>query len=311
MISVTDVKKAFGTVVVLDGITLAVNPGEVVSILGSSGSGKSTLIRCINGLEKLDGGRITVDDFDVSKPKELSEARKRSGTVFQLFNLYPHMTALQNITLAPIEVLKRPRREAEARGARTAGLGGARRPRRRLSGPALGRPAPARRHLPGAGDEAALSAARRNHLRARSGDDLGSAGDPRQARRRGHHHALRHPRDRVRPPDFQPRRLPRKGPAAGRPADRRNSSPPMAGWPSRAWPSSSPRCEKTRLNVAARQCRGLSGLRHHHRHAQGRCAGARRAWSPAWALSSATCACARSASAAGPICWGGWNSTPG
>jgi ABC-type polar amino acid transport system ATPase subunit len=114
MIRVTDVKKAFGSAVVLDGVSLAVNPGEVVTILGSSGSGKSTLIRCINGLERLDGGQITVDDFDVSKPKELSEARKRSGTVFQLFNLYPHMTAVENIALAPIEVLKRPRKEAEA-----------------------------------------------------------------------------------------------------------------------------------------------------------------------------------------------------
>ena len=113
MLNVENVKKAFGGVTVLDGVNLVVTPGEVVSILGSSGSGKSTLIRCINGLEKLDGGRITVDDFDVSKPKELAEARKRSGTVFQLFNLYPHMTALQNITLAPIEVLKKPKAEAE------------------------------------------------------------------------------------------------------------------------------------------------------------------------------------------------------
>ena len=116
MLKVENVKKAFGPTTVLDGVNLTVNPGEVVSILGSSGSGKSTLIRCINGLEKLNAGRITVDDFDVSKPKELAEARKRSGTVFQLFNLYPHMTALQNITLAPIEVLKRPKAEAEAEG---------------------------------------------------------------------------------------------------------------------------------------------------------------------------------------------------
>jgi ABC-type polar amino acid transport system ATPase subunit len=116
MLKVENVKKAFGEAVVLDGVNLTVNPGEVVSILGSSGSGKSTLIRCINGLEKLNGGRITVDDFDVSRPKDLAEARKRSGTVFQLFNLYPHMTALQNITLAPIEVLKVPRAEAEADG---------------------------------------------------------------------------------------------------------------------------------------------------------------------------------------------------
>jgi ABC-type polar amino acid transport system ATPase subunit len=116
MLKVENVKKAFGSAVVLDGVNLTVNPGEVVSILGSSGSGKSTLIRCINGLEKLNAGKITVDDFDVSKPRDLSEARKRSGTVFQLFNLYPHMTALENITLAPIEVLKRPKAEAQAEG---------------------------------------------------------------------------------------------------------------------------------------------------------------------------------------------------
>ena len=116
MIKVENVKKSFGPTTVLDGVNLTVNPGEVISILGSSGSGKSTLIRCINGLEKLNEGRITVDDFDVSKPRELAEARKRSGTVFQLFNLYPHMTALQNVTLAPVEVLKRPRAEAEADG---------------------------------------------------------------------------------------------------------------------------------------------------------------------------------------------------
>ena len=114
MIKVENVKKAFGQTTVLDGIDLTIEPGEVVSILGSSGSGKSTLIRCINGLEKLNGGQITVDEFDVGKPRELAEARKRSGTVFQLFNLYPHMTVLGNITLAPIEVLKKPRAEAEA-----------------------------------------------------------------------------------------------------------------------------------------------------------------------------------------------------
>jgi ABC-type polar amino acid transport system ATPase subunit len=116
MIRIENLRKAFGDNIVLDGIDLQVAPGEVVSVLGSSGSGKSTLIRCINGLEKIDSGRITVDDFDVSRPHELAEARKRSGTVFQLFNLYPHMTALHNITLAPIEVLKRPRAEAEAEG---------------------------------------------------------------------------------------------------------------------------------------------------------------------------------------------------
>jgi ABC-type polar amino acid transport system ATPase subunit len=105
--------KRFGSNTVLDGIDLRIAPGEVVSILGASGSGKSTLIRCINGLEKLDGGSISVDGHRVDDPAQLQRARRCSGTVFQLFNLYPHMTALQNITLAPIEVLKVPRRQAE------------------------------------------------------------------------------------------------------------------------------------------------------------------------------------------------------
>jgi ABC-type polar amino acid transport system ATPase subunit len=116
MLKIENVQKTFGQTIVLDGIDLTVQPGEVVSILGSSGSGKSTLIRCINGLEKLSGGRITVDDFDVGRPKELAEARKRSGTVFQLFNLYPHMTVLGNITLAPVEVLGKSRKEADESG---------------------------------------------------------------------------------------------------------------------------------------------------------------------------------------------------
>src|SRR3954462_12253829 len=113
MIEIEGVGKKFGATTVLDGIDLRVAPGEVVSILGASGSGKSTLIRCINGLERLDRGSISIDGFRVDDPKQLQQARLRSGTVFQLFHLYPHMTALQNITLAPIEVLKVPRREAE------------------------------------------------------------------------------------------------------------------------------------------------------------------------------------------------------
>ncbi|SFJ44628.1 polar amino acid transport system ATP-binding protein [Phyllobacterium sp. CL33Tsu] len=114
MIRARGVQKSFGSAVVLDGIDLDVNVGEVVSILGSSGSGKSTLIRCMNGLERLDGGLITIDDFDVSNPKDLAEARKRSATVFQLLNLYPHMTAVENVTLAPIQVLRIPRAQAES-----------------------------------------------------------------------------------------------------------------------------------------------------------------------------------------------------
>ncbi|MEE3626714.1 amino acid ABC transporter ATP-binding protein [Nitrospirillum sp. BR 11752] len=114
MIAVEGVVKRFGAQTVLDGVSLAVAPGEVVTILGSSGSGKSTLIRCINGLERLDGGRITVDGLDVADPRQLAQARRLSATVFQLFNLYPHMTVLRNVTLAPEVVLKRPRAEVEA-----------------------------------------------------------------------------------------------------------------------------------------------------------------------------------------------------
>jgi ABC-type polar amino acid transport system ATPase subunit len=113
MLHIEGVAKRFGATTVLDGIDLRIAPGEIVSILGASGSGKSTLIRCINGLEKLDGGTISVDGHRVDNPRQLQLARRSCGTVFQLFNLYPHMTALQNITLAPIEVLKVPRREAE------------------------------------------------------------------------------------------------------------------------------------------------------------------------------------------------------
>jgi len=113
MIHIEGATKRFGGNTILDGIDLRIAPGEVVSILGPSGSGKSTLIRCINGLEKLDGGSISVDGHRVEDPKQLQLARRCSGTVFQLFNLYPHLTALQNVTLAPTEVLKTPRRQAQ------------------------------------------------------------------------------------------------------------------------------------------------------------------------------------------------------
>jgi ABC-type polar amino acid transport system ATPase subunit len=113
MMDIRGVAKRFGASTVLDGIDLRIAPGEVVSILGASGSGKSTLIRCINGLEQLDGGTISVDGHRVDDARQLQLVRRCCGTVFQLFNLYPHMTALQNITLAPIEVLKTPRRQAE------------------------------------------------------------------------------------------------------------------------------------------------------------------------------------------------------
>jgi polar amino acid transport system ATP-binding protein len=123
------VYKSFGKTEVLRGLDMEVTRGEVVVVLGPSGSGKSTLLRCINHLEKLDAGRIYVDGELVGyrerggRLREDSErdiARKRSqiGLVFQRFNLFPHLTALGNVTEAPIHVKKVPRKDAEAAGRR-------------------------------------------------------------------------------------------------------------------------------------------------------------------------------------------------
>lgn len=113
MIKIQNLYKDFGDLQVLKGVNLSIKPGEVVSILGGSGSGKSTLMRCINGLEKITSGKITVDEFDVSEKADLLEVRKRCATVFQQFDLYPHLTVIDNITLAPIAVLKKSKTEAQ------------------------------------------------------------------------------------------------------------------------------------------------------------------------------------------------------
>ena len=108
------VNKWFGKLQVLKDITLDVARGEVLVVCGPSGSGKSTLIRCVNRLEPIQGGRLTVDGRDVQGPDvELPGLRADIGMVFQQFNLYPHMTVLENITLAPIRVRGRARGEAE------------------------------------------------------------------------------------------------------------------------------------------------------------------------------------------------------
>jgi len=113
VIKVTDVHKRFGRLEVLKGIWLDVAKGEVVVILGPSGSGKSTLLRSINGLETIEGGSIVVDGVRVHDSREtLHRVRQLTGMVFQQFNLFPHRTVLQNITMAPIHVQKKPRAEA-------------------------------------------------------------------------------------------------------------------------------------------------------------------------------------------------------
>jgi polar amino acid transport system ATP-binding protein len=117
MIEFTSLNKWFGSLHVLKDIDLAVTKGEVVVVCGPSGSGKSTLIRCINGLEPFQKGRLVVDGFALgSKSVGLRELRMEVGFVFQSFNLYPHKTALENVTLAPIHVRGLSKAEAEDRG---------------------------------------------------------------------------------------------------------------------------------------------------------------------------------------------------
>ena len=108
--------KSFGHVEVLRGIDLAVRPHEVVCLIGASGSGKSTLLRCVNLLEPIDSGRILVHGRDVTvRGVDVNTIRRGIGIVFQSFNLFPHMTVLRNVTLAPRKVLGLPKEEAEAR----------------------------------------------------------------------------------------------------------------------------------------------------------------------------------------------------
>ena len=116
MIALDSVSKRYGSFQVLAECSLAVARGEIVVVCGPSGSGKSTLIKCINGLEGIDAGRITVDGTDVGDRRtNLAKLRARIGMVFQSFELYPHMTATENVTLAPIKALGRPRAAAVAR----------------------------------------------------------------------------------------------------------------------------------------------------------------------------------------------------
>jgi polar amino acid transport system ATP-binding protein len=112
---VDHVTKAFGPRVVLDDVSLSVAEHDVVCLIGASGSGKSTLLRCINLLEPVDDGQIFLDDVDISEPGLPADPiRARIGMVFQSYNLFPHMSVVQNVTLAPVHVRKRQKAEAKA-----------------------------------------------------------------------------------------------------------------------------------------------------------------------------------------------------
>ena len=115
LIAITDVRKSFGSNEVLKGITLNVEPGEVIAIIGKSGSGKSTLLRCINGLETIDSGAINVADAQlIQDDLHLKALRLKVGMIFQQFNLFPHLTAGGNVMLSQTVVKKTPKAESEA-----------------------------------------------------------------------------------------------------------------------------------------------------------------------------------------------------
>lgn len=116
MVRIKDVYKSFGELEVLSGISMDIMKGEVICIIGPSGSGKSTLIRCVNALHPINKGSITVEGQEVNNPKlDKLELRKKVGMVFQQYNLFPHKTALENVMMAPIHVLKKNKNEVEQR----------------------------------------------------------------------------------------------------------------------------------------------------------------------------------------------------
>ena len=115
-VKVENVSKSFGDNQVLHNVSLDVAPHDVVCLIGASGSGKSTLLRCINLLEKVDSGSITVDGQSLTHDKlDVNKLRQQIGIVFQAYNLFPHMTVLQNVTLSPRKTLGRSKKQAEER----------------------------------------------------------------------------------------------------------------------------------------------------------------------------------------------------
>src|SRR5438105_12646089 len=114
IVSIRDVHKTFGPLEVLKGISMDVMKGEVICIIGPSGSGKSTLLRCINALVPIEKGSISVEGQEVNDPKlDKLALRRKVGMVFQQYNLFPHKTALENVMMAPLHVLKRDRKDVE------------------------------------------------------------------------------------------------------------------------------------------------------------------------------------------------------
>src|SRR6187402_1875272 len=126
LVELADIRKRFGAVEVLKGLSLTLEKGEIVAVIGRSGSGKSTMLRCINGLEKVQSGRIVVDGIDVTAPgADLNLLRQRAGMVFQSYNLFPHLNVERNVMLALPLVRKldtSAAREVARRGVAEVGL---------------------------------------------------------------------------------------------------------------------------------------------------------------------------------------------
>ena len=111
MLRIVDLKKKFGQVDVLKGISFQIDDGEIGVVLGKSGAGKTTLIRCINGLESFDSGKIVLDDVEIKSINDMKEIRGQIGMVFQNFNLFPHLSVLENIIESPVRVFGRNKDE--------------------------------------------------------------------------------------------------------------------------------------------------------------------------------------------------------
>ena len=226
IIEFIDVHKWYGSFHVLRAINLAVGRGERIVVCGPSGSGKSTLIRCVNRLEEHQRGVIRVDGVELTRDlKSVDEVRREVGMVFQSFNLFPHLTVLENCALAPIWVRKTPKREAEELAMKF--LARVKIPEQALKYPG---------QLSG-GQQQRVAIARALCMNPKimlfdeptsaldPGDGQGSARRDDRARRGGYDDGRRHPRDGLRPQRRRPRRV--HGPGRDRRDQRaeRNSSP--------------------------------------------------------------------------------------
>jgi ABC-type Fe3+/spermidine/putrescine transport system ATPase subunit len=177
MIEIKNVSKWYGPVQVLTDCSVNINKGDVVVVCGPSGSGKSTLIKTVNALEPVQKGEITVDGISVTSPTtDLPKLRSRVGMVFQHFELFPHLSVTENLTIAQMKVLGRSGRRCQGPGSEDAGARRSHGPQGQVSRPALGRSAAARGHCPGPVDGPHRDAVRRAHLGTRPRNGGRSAG---------------------------------------------------------------------------------------------------------------------------------------